>query len=290
MELKGRPDNYNRLIDVELFGESGGFSIKTPEHGRKPSIDIEGTLTGQDSLSGFTIRIKNFYTTQNISDFQTVRIKAGYQGNKSVAFEGSITAIYNEGPGPDRVTVICCAAGNFKEWMDTVVDIHLQEGWTLQDAAKELTESLGFLQADVSPEITGQIPAAWDFTGGAKDALHQMRSYFPGVSVTVMNNRIVAVQAGKYRKTVTLSHLCTIPNISGNGVSIVAPWNPQLQPNDLVEFPANYYSTNVTAALSDGIKAGKKQRMVAESIAFSFGTTGTENQMVVTGIIEGGTN
>ena len=292
--------NFNRIIDITLtqrlnLGIAGmktgavDHFIRCPRAGRKPDIEISGQIQPSDQVSLFEIKIKNLYDTKIVQDLTQVQVVAGYEENSSAVFTGSPINVYTNGPGPDRETVIQCTIANFGDWTGKTIKLDLKKGWTLKQAVTQINNALNFDEPAVSVKVaTLTAQANWSFTGTAKEALHILTSkFFPGNTAFVMNNRItITAQDGvEFVQTHEIPFLSTAPQFSGNSVTLTAPWNPAIKPNDRVRFSSNYYTAENSLLFGS---INQTTEIVVTQIGFSFGTTGQTNQMTIQGILVGG--
>lgn len=292
--------NFNRIIDVRLtkktkYNAAGlmgqqAFYIHCPRTGRKPDMRISGQILPSDQVSLFELRIKNFYDTDIAADLIEVQVTAGYEGNASVVFSGTPVNVFTAGPGPDRETVIQCTTATFSTWNDTTVKLNLPRGFTLKAAVDQINAALKFADPKIDPGaavMTAHV--AWDFTGTAKEALHILTTrYFPSCSAFIMNNRItVKDQEADLLATVyDLPFLSSAPQFSGEAVTVTAPWNPQIKPNDHIRFSSVFYSSDNNLLFSRQITAKSEAKVI--QIGFEFSTVDGPNQMTIQGILAGG--
>lgn len=290
------PDLYNRIITLTFKSKIAGvgFSIKCPETGRKPDISISGTMEQTDNGQNFVIRVKNLYTANIQSNYNEVEVRCGYANKPLVAFTGAITNVYLETPGPDRVTVIQCTTVKFDDWINTHCNIHLNSNFTLQNVLALIERKLNFKPSVIdSALLTATSRARLDFTGTANNALHNLREYFPDVFFFVKDNQIHAYkQAGETKVKHYLKYVSSAPQVSGDHLTISAPWDPEIKPGDCVEFVTKFYKK--ANALQDAVSFLNNQSKITvwvASIAFSFGTVDGNNNMTLnayTGTIPGG--
>lgn len=269
---------YNKIINLEILSKIGLTKkiIKTPLKGRKPQIQISGSIVSDGMVSSFEVRVTNLYA-DDIEVGDGVRITAGYESQLSKAIEGVITAAYTENPGPDRVTVLMCQLANFESWNNSTLDLHLLSFFTLSEALNKISKALGFQTAYVHLDLmakTSNTPL--DFGGCAKDAIGQVKERFEGVNIVVYNNRIWAYP-DKYQisNTYTIPYLKSPPQFMAGSCTITAPWNPNIKPGDIVIIPINFYSMSMNSKVSNKIQV--------LTIDFDFDTTGGANEMNITG-------
>lgn len=294
------PENWNRIIDLSLkapsklnsagafrlgAGYDGGenFTIKTPRTGRKPNIEISGQLTAKDYVADFEVRITNLYLADKIlSDYHEIEVTAGYEGSMSAGLSGTILNIYNESPGPDKVTVIQCASASFNKWINATVNLELDENFKLSEAIDKITKALDFDEAFIDNEIQSMTsPTPLKINGSAKQAIVELEKLFPDTKTILSPNRIsVYPKEGKTNgKNHQLPLLIQAPQFSGGVVNLIAPWRPEISPGDTVTFSTNYYSTQTI----DSSKIGNTAEVVA--IDFNFSTNGA-NEMHITGTVK----
>lgn len=268
---------YNKLIDVELIDTAAKTStfIRCPKTGRKPQIEISGTLMPMDLVNSFEVRITNFYPDDVSKNYQAVRVYAGYENDKSAVFEGSIVAMYTESPGPDRVTVIFCNTASMGSWSDITVQLSLDPGFTVAQAVTKIAQALNFNVQLGKDAETKTSEIRWDYNGSARQALTELEKYFPNTQIVINNNRITVDMPGTVRKTYRLPYLNTPAQFTASGCTLMAPWDPNIKPMDLVTFPMGTYKTAQAAVVNSTIQV--------QTIAFNFDTAGGTNTMTITG-------
>lgn len=279
--------NYNRIISLKLTGEKGGFFIDCPTTGRKPYIEISGQLFPNGIVMAFDVRLKNLYSSQVLTDYHKIEVTAGYEGQQSVAFSGSVTNVYTESPGPDRVTVIQCTTSYFSDWINKTCDFFLDTGFTLSDALEKLTSAAGYDQPVIDKTITETSKAPFYAGPYIHDAIKELNALFPDVYISVNDNKFTAKKKGTVLKTFILTHLSCTPAISAEGVTITAPWEPQVRPGDHLRFNAQYRTTSNLGDIGNAAKVDNTLTIEVLSIRFQFSTCGNSNQMIVQGTITG---
>lgn len=271
--------NFSKVIELELYSDTDSFKIICPPRGIKPNITISGTLTGTDLIDGFEVRIVNLYTDRILENFHTLSVTAGYEGGKTSCIEGSIATVYTETPGPDKVTVFQCLTANIREWLSATCSLYFDEGTPIQDIINKLSAEIGF-STPVMGDLKGTLIAPMQFTGHVKDAIHEIRSFFSGVSIRIDNNRFIACETDTgvvYDITV----LSSPPQFTGVTVSVVAPWIPQIRPSDRIRVKTAYYVQDSAAK-----SVNKNSVYKVNSIQFEFSTVGDTNSMTVVGTSE----
>lgn len=277
--------NFNKLIDVELFDSNGVslLTIKCPRKGRKPNITISALMTGDDSLHTFTVTIKNLYI-DDMYEFETIKVTAGYEGSLSMAFTGNIQTVYRESPGPESSVVIQCVAGNWFNWTEDIIELNLDENYTISDAINRISTAAGLDTPVISAELTGYSTAAFLHQGTVQEAVHKLRQQFNDVNIICLSNRIYAYKLDKssgdppIEITALSSPLQTTAGENGLVYAfLTAPWNPKVKPGCQVSFASGYYKSRLKT------KSYDKSTLSVVSVQISFSTCGSDNQMVLKG-------
>lgn len=288
--------NFNKIIDLTLSAtaEGDGFEIACPRTGRKPDIEIEGLLTPDDNVQSFTIRVKNLYTSKILSHFHFVKASCGYEKKMAVSFQGSVINVYTESPGPDRTTVIYCAAASFDDWVSARNDYYFPAGTTLKDILEKLTKDLNFNEATGDEETLNRtIGTKLELTGTAKDVVHRLRSYFTDIKIIVRAGGLSVIGDNQAQRAVfEIPYMLTPPQISGNQYTITAPWDPAIKPGDMIKvntaFSTKSTETGDQDAGTGGSDGDGKQLEVIE-IRFHFGTI-SGNEMTIVAVLPGEEN
>lgn len=275
---------FNKLIDITFVGEKDSFSIKTPRTGMKPQISISGEFTSKALITTLEIRITNLYINKILTNYHKVLVSAGYENNMSSVFEGEIVALYTAMPGPNKETVIICATANVTEWIEKDVNLSLESGFSLKQAIEEISNILSFQTPYIDTNYGEKTSAAPLLINGTVNmAIDELKKLFPNTQITIDSNRIYCYpeKTKDVQKELVKKHkipfLSQAPQFAGDQVSLVAPWMPNIKPQEIVEFGmGNYY---VTGQYQSSIF---KTARVAQ-ISFSFSTTG-ENSMSIVGV------
>ena len=296
--------NFNRFINVMLYGADGTFVIKTPKVGRKPEVSVHGLLMSSDYAKDFEVRVTNLYSEVNLALFNRIQVTAGYVGKPALALDGSISIIYTEQPGPDRVTVIKCFIGNAEQIINATCNIELPPGSTLQVILQEITDSMN---RAIVPDSTNTVQAVWaepqidpslasmvcssklSHNGTVKDLMPLLKQIFPKADIVFGNNRLIAYDpevpfgAGNL---IPITHIQSPPSYTAGHVIVTAPWEPSLKPGDIMSLPASIRTMGVreASATLQAAKKGLKKLWRVISVQFDFSTTGNQNKMIVTGV------
>lgn len=273
--------NFSRKINITFLNEQTGekFVIKCPSKGRKPNIQISGTLLPCDFMSMVEIRIVNLYIERG-KTFQKIIVEAGYEDKMNTAFEGEITNIYDESPGPEKVTVISCVQCKIKNMIGNLIELNFTEGFSLKAALEKIASAAGLDSPIIAFNGNETSAAPLTFNGTVQDALHQLSGLFPTVTLMFTDKTIKAVkqEIGTSEQTKIIKFLQSPPQVVGTTVIIKAPWSPDIKPGDVVSLQnANYITKKV---LSSGVMM-KKYRI--NSIEFRFSTVQGTNTMTMQG-------
>lgn len=290
-KLKPIP-NFNKLIDLTFSTEinGAGFDVKCPRTGRKPDIEIEGNLTPNDSVQNFTIRVKNLYTSKILSKFHFVKASCGYEKKQSVSFTGSVINVYTETPGPDRTTVIYCAAASFDDWVSITGDYYWPAGSTLREILQKVTKDLNFNEVTGDDTVLNRTIATKLEAMGAKSCVHKLRSYFPDVKIIVRGGGLSVIRTAQDQRALfDIPYMLTPPQISGTQYTVTAPWDPAIKPGDHIRINTAFSTkTTETGNTDAGTSGASRVELEVVSINFHFGTL-NGNEMTILANTIGGT-
>lgn len=293
--------NFNRIIDITFLGATttryDGSELRStvpvkkiicPRHGRKPSIEINGTFKSRSFLDAFNITVKNLYLDLQTEQYERINVTAGYEGN-TIDIEGTILTIYQEEPGPDGKTVIQCQAGNLQDWLDATVDLNYEAGTSITDILKKIQTAL-----KVSNTISGKKAGAlvlqepFMHLGTARDGMNKLMQVFKEQKLCVfLRNKTVYAEClgdGDIIEPKVLKYISAPPqpNTGGNNgiyyTTVTAPWMPDLNLFDKLTIPSRVYKKNFGI-----VGTGTTQNIQVTALSFHFGTTGNVNSMTVQG-------
>ena len=275
-------DNFNRQIRISFVNEETGdkFKVECPVRGRKPNIQISGTLLPVDYMGEVEISIINLYIEKGRT-FQKVIIEAGYENSMSVAFEGEITNIYDESPGPEKVTVITCTQCRLSNLMGETISLDLAEGFSLSSALKQITDAAKLDPPIVPQEMAGVTSSApFTFNGTVQEAIHEIKGLFPGVYF-LFTDKTIKVTTPEFTGSDVpkiIEFLQAPPQVTGTTVIIKAPWDPGIKPGDVVSIRNVSYVTR--GSISVGTLVSK---YLINSIEFRFSSVQGANSMTLQG-------
>lgn len=284
-------NRFNRIIDLVLYTTDGGMkTIRCPRHGRKPSIEINGTYTSRSFLESFNLTVKNFYMDLQTEQYARIKVVAGYE-NKTIEFEGTILTIYQEEPGPDGKTVIQCKWGKLQDWLDASGNFQFDAGASITDVLEAIKNQLKATQiktGDNAKALTLKEPFL--FNGTARGAMDHLAEMFQDKGLVVIlrdttlyancigDNDTVAPKIMQYMSAPPQ------PNTGGSDgtyyTTVTGPWMPDLNLFDKLTIPSRVYIRNFGL-----VGTGKTQNIQVTQLSFHFGTTGSTNSMTVQGTI-----
>lgn len=273
--------NYSRRINLTFLNEETGaqFKIECPSKGRKPNIQISGTLLPVDYMSDVEIRVINLYIDRG-QTFQKVRVEAGYENSMSVAFEGEITNIYDESPGPEKVTVINCVQCKVKNMLSNVIALNLEKGFTLNSALSQITKAAELDAPEIVFSDVETCASAFTFNGTVQEALHQLAPLFPEVTLMFTDRTIKAVkqEISPTERAKVIKFLQSPPQVTGTVVIIKAPFDPAIKPGDVVTVQNVSYLSRKTISVGTLMNQYR-----INSVEFRFSTVQGSNQMTLQG-------
>lgn len=273
--------NYSRRINLTFLNEETGaeFKIECPAKGRKPNIQISGTLLPVDYMSDVEIRVVNLYIERG-QTFQKVRVEAGYENSMSIAFEGEITNIYDESPGPEKVTVINCTQGKIKNMLSNIIALNLEKGFTLNSALSQIAKAAELDAPVITFTDTETGGSPFTFNGTVQEALHQLSPLFPSVTLMFTDRTIKAVknEISPSEKAKPIKFLQSPPQVTGTVVIIKAPFDPAIKPGDVVTVQNVSYMTKRTISVGTLMNQYR-----INSVEFRFSTVQGSNQMTLQG-------
>ena len=280
--------NFNKQITITLYSDefmTKAFVIKCPEKGRKPNIEISGQLMPFDVLSQIEIRLVNFYSSRE-KPFTHIMVSAGYANSEHVSFKGQITNIYDESPGPEKVTVIVCTTGNLIRNLNQTVSLELSAGYKLSDALAQVKNQAGFKAATEYENDTTDLASLTDsatlkFDGAPKDALHEIAQRFKdSVYITFSDEKIMVVaksnKSGTHPGFINIPYLKAPLVLAGDTAVIKAPWNPSVRPFSWVRADTSQYKSKGTLKTSV-----KREYYRVNSVDFNFSTVTGNNTMTL---------
>lgn len=274
-----------------LTGKVNAKTIVCPRHGRKPEIEINGTMWANGTLPAFNVTVKNLYLDLQKEQYAKLRVRAGYDGN-TTPIEGTILSMYQESPGPEGRTVIQCQLGNIKDWLEADVQLSFEAGTTVESIIDTLKTKLNTTQKAVGVKAKSlSLKEPFMFDGKARGAMAELEKRFSEykLAIFVRENMICAIclAEGDFVGTQVLKYMSAPPQPNTGSeagtyyTTITAPWLPKLRIGDILTIPSSVYMKNLE--LVGG--AGRTQKIQVTAISFHFGTTGGTNRMTVQGFM-----
>jgi len=291
--LSDRFTNYNKIINLTFIRDNGEqFTIKCPAKGQKPNIEISGSISSTVLASQLSVTIRNLYydrLTQGGSSFTKLRVEAGYEGCRKIAFEGDIFYMCTPEPGPESETTILVMTANITTWLNKTVDLHFDANFSLYAAVSRIAETLGMSVLMAANDMT--CPEPFTYQGVARNALDKLLLAFKGVRIYHRDGALLVTTEVKPLplREIEIPFLSAPVTILGGGddgitATFTSPWNPELRPGDFVRVNTGYY--NVANSRLNYTKP--KTRGSVSNIEFQFGTVTKSNKMVVTVNIDQG--
>lgn len=292
MALVTNPLNrFNRIIDLTFYTADQKMKvIRCPRHGRKPTIEINGTYTGRSYLQAFNITVKNLYLDLQTEQYARIKVSAGYEGN-TVDFEGTILTMYQEAPGPDGSTVIQCEWGKMQDWLDATVQLNFDTGTSIADILDAIKIALKASQYKAGEKAGAlSLKEKFEYDGTARGAMVKLMERFQDKNLVVyLKESTIYAMAEGDGDTVEPKQMLYMsappqPNTGGaNGTyytTVTGPWMPDLNMFDRLTIPSRVYVRNFGV-----VGTGTKQTIQVNSLSFHFGTTGNTNSMTVQGTL-----
>ena len=287
---------FNRIIDLTFY-TAGGLKkkeIRCPRHGRKPTIEINGTFTDRGFLPTFNITVTNLYLELQSEQYETIEVTAGYAtGGKTntAKFKGSILTIYPEAPGPDGKTVIQCQWGKLQDWLDATVDVNYEAGTPLKKILEEFKIRLALEQTQLGLKKAIGLTTKQQFmhNGTVRDAIDKLERMFEQEKLVIFireDTLFADCLEDDFTDTKFMQYLSAPPQPNTGGsrgtfyTTVTGPWMPELHLFDLLIIPSRVYMKNFGM-----VGTGKTQTIRVSALSFHFGTTGGTNQMTVQGTL-----
>ena len=277
---------FNKIINLEFLddGKNVVAAIKCPKKGRKPSIEINAQFTAGDTMALMNIKVRNLDLAEIGSNFPAVRVTAGYD-DSTVSFLCSIFSMYQESPGPESSTVIMAYIGKFEPYLLNTVSGLVQEGGSLEDAVKLVSDALDFAAPVIDKKAAKlKTDTQLCLDGTAREALKKIKTAFPTVAITVADDRLKVFLIDEPPKNAVarIRYMSAPVQLTGGkdcavGAVVTAPWVPSLRCSEPVEISTEFF--NGKGGVS---KNGSQTIIIPDRIDVQFATTGTANKMVIT--------
>lgn len=270
--------NFNRIIDLSFRLKTGReIVVNTPRHGRKPAIDISGQFLPNGNASNFRVSVTNLYTDSIVDILTSIEVRAGYGDCLFVACSGTVANVYTETPGPDKVTVFECVTAKYSEWLEATANISLSAGFTVSQFVETVAKALGYNATVIDSGVASiSCPFPFMFNGKVSEALRRFKRSLPDVGITTEGDKLRVFSVSKAPKIYgvhVLKLLSQAPQFSGGTVSLVLPWQPNIKPGDVVQFPVDFGKKSLGALTFNSA--------IVDTIDFSFSTVGDNNQMSI---------
>jgi len=280
---------FDRIINIELIRKNGTRVFLTcPKTGRKPSITISGQFTG-GIVSHFTLKLVNFYSSSTLdndgqggSSYEFIRVYAGYGDKIYTALSGQVFVAYQAKPGPDHEVVMECLVASYENWVTKSYNKNWAKGTPLNTIFREMASLLSTTSVRVG--LRSYIPdslvlnsefSACSSVAESADKLSKaygLNAVPEGEALVVLPVSVEGVSTG----IVHVLDFVTSVKKSAAGVTVTAPWVPNIKPFDTVRVDSRYFSVDY-----GGTAVQSLIDYMVITVDFSFSTNGTENTMTL---------
>ena len=270
---------FNRTIKVELISSGDTVdtaeTIDTPLQGRKPLIKVKGKMFGITEIQEIELRVTNLYTKKLFSDYQGVKITAGYKNGEKAEVYGSIMNAYIENAPPDSTTVFEILLGNLNKWSNVWVTRTFDSGTDVKNIFEFFAKELD-LKLDWCLTKTLTTASVINLNCLAQDAIFKLKKAYPNLVVRPDYKTLnVCDELEGSQRTYKLDYIKSAKKDAA-GFTIVSLWNPAIRPMDTVELNPIYFKQ----AFGGQNVAGTQFNVI--SIDFEMDTKSTNNMSLVT--------
>lgn len=267
------------LMRTKLAG-SDDLQIRTPIVGIKPNITIKGSLLPSYSVAMPEVRITNFYSERDLSEFKYIKVEAGYLGGLNIAFEGDLLIPYIEKPSPDSIVVFPMILGNYTQFREAILIKQWPSGTMLKTILNEVASSLKMELSYTAEDISLNEKIVSD--GKTKDLISKLCSLFSNLRVQFDSNRLLAYNAKVGRSDYYKIDKLSMAVKKGESLTITGPWIPTMRPGDIAQIDPIFYKQSIGSTFL----RFSSTEFITLVIDFSFGTV-SENSMIATLINKG---
>jgi len=275
---------FDKYINLTLMLNSvpsgDDLVVNTPKTGIKPNIQIKGSLLPSYAVALPEIRITNFYSERDLSDYKYIKVEAGYSDGLNIAFEGDLRIPYIEKPSPDSVVVFPMVLGSYSVYREAVLIKEWQPGTSLKSILTEVAASLEMELSFVTDDIVLNEKIVSD--GRTKDLISKLCSLLPNIRIQPDSKRLLV-----YNVTVGRNDTYVIDKLSmavkkGESLTITGPWIPTLRPGDIVKIDPIFYKQSLGSTFLKFTSTD----FITLVIDFTFSTI-SDNSMIATLINKG---
>lgn len=288
---------FDKIINIYLMDENKNVidQVVCPQYGRKPDISLSGQFIPCGQVMGQELRIRNFTPRFPLSDYKWFSVKAGYAQSVDIpvqlCFEGQIFNAYTERPGPDGITYFYILLGNYTELLQAKSSTYtrsigkfFKKGVSLAGVVENIANALGMDGSKIYLDKDRQLPAGFAPTGVVKDDLQKLKEMFPTLGFDFQNNYLIVFntepndgQVGKYSSNYhEIKYVISPPKKDAAGLTVIAPWNPQIRPGDYVRINSVYMKQTFGGAMVE-----TQVKFCVLSIDYQFATVSEENSMTL---------
>jgi hypothetical protein len=283
---------FDKIVNIEFIPKSGKSTFLTcPKTGRKPSISLTGQFTG-GIVSSLVIKITNLYLAQSLdsdkdggSSYEFIKIVVGYGGKLYAAIMGQVFVAYQIKPGPDHEVIMECYIASYEQWITTPYPKDWPIGTSLNTIFMDMASLLSTsqnkvgLKSYISDSVCLTAPSfSCSSLFEAADKLskaYELNAVPEGDKLIIIPVTLEGVSSGIIH---TLDYITSV-NKTGSGLTINAPWLPDVRPYDTVRIDSKYFSTDYGGTF---VRFGTDFLVI--TVDFSFSTNGTENNMSILAI------
>lgn len=290
---------YDKIINVGLYTLSGGAGaivsgggsvtlgngqqaflatpIICPPTGRKPTISLKGSILPSPILSSIELRITNFTTDIPLDQYVFVKIQAGYASALDASIEGEIVNAYQETPGPDGITVFYLMLGLFTAWNSSTLTFAWPAGTSINSILRRCVFAMGYQRTETYLDDSLVTQTPWSISGIISRFLSEFAQAFQ-INVYPLGQIVRVITSRQSTNVVhNIRYLKNPPRHDASGYNFVAPWDPSLRPNDIVQIATPYMRQTF-----GGAQVGNAStQFITQTINFDFSTTEDTNEMTV---------
>jgi len=256
--------------------------IRTPVFGIKPNITIKGSLIPSYTVAMPEIRITNFYSERDLSEFKYIKVEAGYLGGLNRAFEGELLIPYIEKPSPDSITVFPMVLGSYTQYREAVLVKEWPAGTMLKTILNEVAVSLEMKASFYIEDVA--IKDKFVADGKTKDIIPKLCALFSNLRVQFDSTDMLVYNVKTGRSDYYRIDKLSMAVKKGESLTITGPWIPTMRPGDIAQIDPIFYKQS----LGSTFLRFSSTEFITLVIDFSFGTV-SENSMIATLINKGAT-
>lgn len=161
---------FGRSCELIVGSEGAGLSIKN----LRIKFDIKKTSDGEANTASISVyNLSKDNQNRIISEWQDIRLLAGYKGYERLIFAGQIRTAIPVVDGPDRILKIECGDGD-REILRGFVNKTIEAGATADDVVNECQKSMFDVKASHKDSLSKQYSRGRTLSGRASDVLDEV--------------------------------------------------------------------------------------------------------------------